>query len=125
MRDSIFNNGTSGTGVGIFVQSGTNNSILNSSVYGNSVLGIQLSASTNDSQQPPSLNTAYTWQDQTALPSIKGGTAIQGVLHSTPGTNYTIQFFANSNSTNREGKRYLGQVRQQQTYRAKQILLEI
>ncbi len=45
-----------------------------------------------------------------ALPEIKGGTAIQGTLNSTP-DNYKIQFFANSStSSSREGKRFLGEI---------------
>ena len=44
------------------------------------------------------------------MPQIKGGTSIQGILNSTPGQNYKIQFFANSGLGNREGKRYLGEI---------------
>ena len=102
----IYNNGTSG----VFVQSGNNNSILNNSIYDNTSLGIKLAAGTNDSQNYPILNTMYTWQDENALPEIKGGTAISGTLNSTP-DNYKIQFFANSStSSTREGKRFLGEI---------------
>ena len=109
VNDSVFNNGNSGTGAGVFIESGNNNSILNNSIYNNSVLGIELSTSANDSQSYPTLTTLYTWQDETALPNIKGGSAIQGTLNSTPGKDFKIQFFANANTTNREGKRYLGE----------------
>src|SRR5690554_3497730 len=105
-NQKIFNNGSSG----IFIQSGTNNSLLNNSVYSNNSLGIQLAAGTNDSQVYPTLNTLYTWQDETALPEIKGGTSIQGTLSSAPNENFKIQFFANSNTVNREGKTFLGEI---------------
>ncbi|MCL6495803.1 MAG: right-handed parallel beta-helix repeat-containing protein [Ignavibacterium sp.] len=95
---------------GVFVQSGNKNSILNNSIYNNSDFGIKLGLSANDSQQAPTLNTFYTWQDMTALPNIKGGTTIQGALSSTPNQKYKIQFFANSTLANREGKRYLGEI---------------
>src|SRR5690606_32688737 len=50
------------------------------------------------------------WQDETALPEIKGGTSIQGTLSSAPNENFKIQFFANSNTVNREGKTFLGEI---------------
>ena len=78
-NQKIYSNGASG----VFVQSGNNNSILNNSIYDNSTLGIELAAGTNDSQQYPTLSIMYTWQDETALPELKGGTAIQGTLNST------------------------------------------
>ncbi|MEJ2048594.1 MAG: right-handed parallel beta-helix repeat-containing protein, partial [Calditrichota bacterium] len=110
-NNTIFNNGTSGSGAGVFVESGNNNSILNNSVFDNSFLGTQLGLSANDSQAYPTLNTLYTWQDETALPDIKGGTSILGTLTSDPGENFKIQFFANAQSSaNREGKRYLGEI---------------
>ena len=70
-NNTIYNNGTSGTGAGVFVESGNNNSILTNSIYNNSVLGIKLNALVNDSQTFPTLNTFYTWQDETALPANK------------------------------------------------------
>ncbi len=103
---TIYNNNASG----VLVASGNHNSILNNSIYGNATLGIELAAGTNDSQQYPTLNTLYTWQDESALPEIKGGSAIDGVLNGIPGQNYKIQFFANSSLSNREGKRFLGEV---------------
>ena len=109
--NTIHGNGADGLGAGVYVESGNHNSILNNSIYDNSVLGIKLNASANDSQQFPTLSLMYTWQDSTALPQIKGGTAIQGTLNSTtPHTNYKIQFFANTSSVNREGKRFLGEI---------------
>ena len=105
-NNSIFNNGASG----VFVVSGNNNSILSNSIYDNTSLGIELAAGANDSQVYPTLNTFYTWQDESALPEIKGGTSIQGTLTGLPEQNYRIQFFANSTLNNREGRRYLGEV---------------
>ncbi|HSM62948.1 MAG TPA: LamG-like jellyroll fold domain-containing protein, partial [Gillisia sp.] len=105
-NQKVFNNGAPG----IFVQSGNNNSLLNNSVYSNNSLGIELGTGTNNSQEYPTLNTLYTWQDETALPDIKGGTSIQGTLNSSAHENYKIQFFANSNAVNREGKNYLGEI---------------
>ena len=58
----------------------------------------------------PALNTFYTWQDNTALPLIKGGTAVQGTLNSVPNQKFKIQFFANSSLSKREGKRFLGEI---------------
>ena len=95
---------------GVFVQAGNNNSILNNSIYNNTGLGIKLGLSANDSQNSPTLNTFYTWQDNTALPNIKGGTAIQGTLSSVPNRKFKIQFFANSSLSKREGKRFLGEI---------------
>ena len=91
------------------VASGNNNSILNNSIYDNLTLGIELAAGTNDSQHTQHLIHLYTWQDESALPEIKGGSSVQGVLNSFPGQNYRIQFFANSSMSNREGGRYLGE----------------
>ncbi len=105
-NNTIFNN----TSSGVLVASGNHNSILNNSIYGNATLGTELAAGTNDSQQYPTLSTLYTWQDESALPEIKGGSSIQGVLNSTPEQNYKIQFFANSSMSNREGGRYLGEI---------------
>ncbi len=87
-----------------------NNSILNNSVYNNSVLGIHLGVSANDSMPYPILGTVYTWQDETSINQIKGGTAIQGFLNSAPKQKFKIQFFANSSLDKREGKRYLGEI---------------
>ena len=39
-----------------------------------------MAAGTNSSQQYPTLNIMYTWQDETALPEIKGGTAVSWEL---------------------------------------------
>ena len=101
----VFNNASAG----VFIESGNNNSILYNSIFNNAIKGIKLNTSTNDSQSFPSLNIFYTWQDESALPEIKGGTSIQGILNSTPGQNYKIQFFANQNTSGSEGKRYLGE----------------
>ena len=98
------------TGAGIFVQSGDNNSILYNSVYNNTDLGTKLNSPANDSQQYPVLSTLYSWQDVTALPEIRGGSAIQGILNSDPGQNYKIQFYSNSGTNNREGQTYLGEI---------------
>ncbi|MCU0414691.1 MAG: right-handed parallel beta-helix repeat-containing protein, partial [Ignavibacteriaceae bacterium] len=106
LENAIYNNNASG----VLVASGNHNSILKNSIYGNTTLGIELAAGTNDSQLYPTLNTLYTWQDESALPEIKGGSSIQGVVNGTPGQNYKIQFFANSGLSNREGKRFLGEI---------------
>ncbi len=110
-HDSVFSNGTSGTGAGVFVQTGNGNSILYNSIYSNSTLGIQLGTSANNSQPYPTLNSFYSWQDNTTTTAVIGGTAVQGILQNCPPrTNYKIQFFANSNSSFREGRRYLGEM---------------
>jgi len=106
----IYDNGISGTGVGVLVASGNSNSILYNSIYDNRSLGIQLSDLANDSQGYPVLNTFYSWQDENNLLEAKGGTAVQGVLNATDGEYYKIQFFANASSDNREGRRYLGEI---------------
>ena len=97
-------------GDGIRVESGNNNSLLYNSIYDNVGPGIRLNTLANDSQTYPTLNTFYTWQDETALPDIRGGTAIQGTLSSTPALNYRVQFYSNSGSTNKEGRNYLGEI---------------
>ncbi|TFG94471.1 MAG: hypothetical protein E4H13_14840, partial [Calditrichales bacterium] len=107
--NTIYNNGVSGTGVGVFVESGAANAILYNSIYDNAGLGIKLNPSTNESQASPTLSPFYSWQDETAL-TLKGGTFIQGTLNSVPYTDYKIQFFANTNTDYREGQRYLGEV---------------
>jgi parallel beta-helix repeat protein len=105
-NDSVYNNGAEG----VYVQTGNHNSILTNSIYDNNTLGIKLNASANDSQQYPTLDLMYAWQDETALPQIKGGTAIHGILNSAPQTNFKIQFFANSSLANREGRRFIGEI---------------
>jgi hypothetical protein len=106
----IYNNGLAEfDSAGIFVESGDGNAILSNSIYRNTGLGIQLASGANDSQQHPVLSLLYTWQEEnTSEP--KGGTYIQGTLNSSPGENYRIQFFANTDTSTREGERFLAQI---------------
>ena len=86
-------------GDGVLVLSGTGNQILSNSIFDNTQLGIDLGddgvtpndpgdgdGSPNNLQNYPVLTTA----------SVSGNTTIAGVLNSTPSTQFTIQFFANT-----------------------------
>jgi len=108
--NAIYTNGTSGNGSGVFVESGSSNSILYNSIYDNSDPGIQLAPTANNSQVFPVLSIVYSWQDETALPEVKGGTYIESVLDAPAGVDYKVQFFASFSSDNRQGKRYLAEV---------------
>ena len=52
----------------------------------------------------------YSWKDISGTSAVRGGTFIQGDLNSAPNTTYKIQFFANMNLDNREGKRFLSEL---------------
>jgi len=109
-QDTIYNNGISGSGAGVLVESGSNNSILYNSIYDNADPGTQLGASANDSQVYPTLNVFYTWQDESVESEVKGGTFIEGILNGPAGESYKVQFFANTGTGTREGERYLDEV---------------
>ena len=109
-NNTLFNNGVSGIGAGVYVQSGNDNSILYNSIYNNSELGIQLAPSANDSQPFPALSEAYSWEDETALTAVRGGSYIEGELAGETGVDYRVQFFANATSGTREGERYLAEI---------------
>jgi parallel beta-helix repeat protein len=100
------------TGAGVRVTSGTGNRILGNEISGNGALGIDLGAAsgitpndTGDGDIGPN-----NLQNFPILSAVATGVA--GVLNSTPGRTFTIQFFANTAcdpSGNGEGQTLLGQ----------------
>lgn len=96
---------------------GTNNAILSNAIFSNGQLGIDLSpdgVSANDPGDPDF--GANNLQNFPALTSAEvnndGSTTIEGTLDSTPGTTFTVQFFASPSadpSNHGEGRIYLGQ----------------
>jgi Bacterial Ig domain len=80
----IANNG----GAGVALTSGDveGDAILSNSIYGNAGMGITLAPGANLSQSAPVLNSAAF---------STGNTTIAGAMSASPGTTYTLQFFAN------------------------------
>jgi hypothetical protein len=93
-------------GTGVDVESGSGNSILGNSIYGNPDLGIILNSANNanDNQAAPVL---------TAVSSSSSGTTISGTLHSIASTTFRVEFFANptpANLANTQGQTLLGSI---------------
>jgi trimeric autotransporter adhesin len=80
---------------GIFVDSGSGNAISDNSIYGNTLLGIDLGPWANLNQAPPVL---------TSVAMLPVSMQVSGSLTSTPNTTLTIEFFAND--TNEPSGRY-------------------
>ncbi len=88
------------TANGVFVVSGSGNTIRDNSIYGNTGLGIDLAAGANLNQAAPVLSTVQT------LPSA---IQVAGTLTSTPKSSFTIDLYANS-VTGASGRVFLGVV---------------
>ena len=72
---------------GVFVASGNGNAIRQNSIFGNTLLGIDLGASANANQAAPVLTSVIT---------MPLGMQIYGTLTSKPNATFTIEFFANA-----------------------------
>ena len=81
---------------GVFVESGSGNSILNNSIYLNTYVGIDLAPGANMNQPAPVLNT---------VTAVAGGIQVTGVLTGKANVNYVLQLFANDLAE--AGGRYL------------------
>jgi parallel beta-helix repeat protein len=104
--NTINQNGMSG----LYVESGNDNSILNNSIFDNAGLGIELAESANSGHAIPSLNLLYAWVDDSNPSGTKGGIYIEGNIDGAPDEIHRVQLFANSPTTNREGKRFLAEL---------------
>lgn len=112
MSNTIAYNGRDG----VLVVSGLGNQILSNSIFTNTELGIDLgkdnAVTPNDDDDPDAgANTLQNYPVLTSASAAVNPVIIQGVLNSTPGTQFTIQFFANTvcdPSGFGEGATYLG-----------------
>ena len=87
-----------GYGVGV---GGTGNRILSNSIYSNGGHGIRFySAFSNNGQASPVITLQTT--------SPRGFASVSGTLHSTPNTQFLLQFFADSQSLITSKQTYLG-----------------
>jgi CSLREA domain-containing protein len=109
-------NGDFGSNDGVAVSddaSNVGNRILGNSIFANINLGIDLGlggVTPNDPKDPDSGPNAL--QNFPVIASAKtspGGTTIKGLLNSTPGARFRLQFFANPNASPDEGKTLIGQ----------------
>lgn len=100
---------------GVFVASGTGNNILLNSIHDNGGLGIDLATNgvtandTNDADTGANNEQNFPVLSWATVSDF--GTTVQGWLHSTPGTYFTVAFYSGSAcdpSGNGEGALYLG-----------------
>ena len=86
---------------GVLVESGTGDSILSNSIFGNGMLGINLVAPETHQRRTPNEPGVRPAQQSPELPgpdqvtSNGSVTHIQGTLNSLPNTTFLIQFFTN------------------------------
>jgi hypothetical protein len=89
---------------GVYLNSGSGNSILGNSIFANSPLGIFLNSTNN-------ANNNQTAPILTSGSASSAGTSISGTLTSGASTTFRLEFFANQGldpSGNAEGQTYLG-----------------
>jgi hypothetical protein len=100
------------TGVLIQPNESVSNRILSNRIYGNGTIGIDLRGEgptpndTGDTDFGP--NTVQNYPLITSSSSSGGTATIQGTLNSTPNSQFTLQFFADSKSLTRPIQTYLG-----------------
>jgi hypothetical protein len=109
-----FNNGD-----GVTVESGEGNAILSNSIFDNGLsfadIGIDLNndgSSINDfGDADTGANTLQNYPDLIAATLEAESIQIEGILDSTPGSTFTIQFFANEllGASDRQGRTFLGE----------------
>ncbi|QDU27141.1 hypothetical protein ETAA8_22260 [Anatilimnocola aggregata] len=75
---------------GVYVESGSRNSIFGNSIHSNSLLGIDLALGANTNQAAPVL---------TAVQTKPLGLQIAGIITSKPKTTFIIEFFANDSNS--------------------------
>jgi trimeric autotransporter adhesin len=102
---------------GVYVQSGTNNSVRANAIVGNGGLGIDIGAdgiTANDTNDADTgANALQNFPVITAATINSGNTAVAGTLHSQPNASYTIDVYASLTcdpSGNGEGGQRLGAV---------------
>ena len=103
---------------GVFMQSGTGNSIRGNSIFSNAGLGIDLAPQAISGVTPNDANDADTGPNNlqnfpviTSVLSTGGSTTIQGSLNSSPNTAFQIDFYSNAAldpSGNGEGAQFFG-----------------
>lgn len=117
--NTIAFNGQTFTQGGVNIFSGDANPILSNSIYSNSGLGIDLftvegPVSPNDpGDADTGANQLQNYPELSVVRTGAGRTLLQGALHSTPNTTFTIQFFSNTNpdpSGYGEGQTLIGSV---------------
>ena len=88
-------------GAGVFVESGTGQSIQRNSIFSNSGLGIDLApagVTANDNQDGDSgANGLQNFPVLTAASTSGGGSNVQGTLNSTPSSSFTLHFYSSAN----------------------------
>jgi hypothetical protein len=90
---------------GVLVNGGASNAILGNSIFSSGNLGIHLANGGNNAQAAPVL--------QSSGRDDNGRLTVDGILNSTPGSTFTIQWFASTAldaSGNAEGQLYLGSI---------------
>ncbi|HVF57922.1 MAG TPA: SBBP repeat-containing protein [Pyrinomonadaceae bacterium] len=108
-------NGEDGVAVNFF-NTGTRNALLSNSIFSNNGLGIDLGnngVTPNDAGDADNgANNLQNFPVLASAVSSDGGTNVQGTLNSTPGTTFSLQFFANAtcdSSGNGEGQTLIGE----------------
>jgi hypothetical protein len=98
---------------GVAVRDGTGNSILSNSIYANNPINLSLGASgriipndIGDGDQGP--NNLQNFPAIESVAIANNSASIKGNLNSTPNTQFTIQFFAESQSLTDSKQTYLG-----------------
>lgn len=101
LGNTIAFNGGAGVQVGNFsFESGvTGNRIVGNSIFGNAGIGIDLGndgvTSNHFSTGNSGPNNLRNYPDLTSAYSSSGGTVVEGSLHSSPSTSYTVNFYSN------------------------------
>ena len=100
---------------GVFVASGTGNSIRGNSIFSNTLLGIHLRFTTGTSLNDPGdgdtgPNNQQNFPIITTVLSSGSSTTIQGSLNSTPNTTFNVDFYSNASvdPVGGEGALYFG-----------------
>ena len=99
-------------GVALYWDDSASNRILSNRIYGNGNIGIELRGDGATPNDPGDAdfgpNTLQNHPVITSSSSSGGIATIQGTLNSTPNSQFTLQFFADSQSLTRAGQSYLG-----------------
>ena len=103
------------TGAGVFVNSGTGDSILSNSIFGNGGLGIDLAPKGVNPNTPggphSGPNNLQNFPVLTSLAVGPNNTIVIGTFNGAPNANFTLQFFGDAGdpSGHGQGQTYLGQ----------------